>query len=153
MRITFESVVRKRQTPSLKWVGLTQPIKGLNRTKGRVRENLLCLVASQLGQQSSALGLALHHWLSWVSSLLCRYQMAGLYRLHNHISQFFIIDTIGCVPLRTQTNTILFWSPFPCTMNLKQYKLGLLSAMKGLKQHWRVEIEIRLVCVCVFGLL
>ena len=97
------------------WVSLIQPIGGLTRTKKKKAEQERIYFLPD-GLQAGTLVFCLrtwtqtelYHWLSWDSSLPTADR--GILSLHNHISQFIIINLLiyketSLFLWRNQTNT------------------------------------------------
>lgn len=110
--LAFESVDSVWQIALPSVVGVIQFSGGLTRTKGgRSRNSLLllsiCLLSWDSHRSSSTLVLGFtplalldprpldsdwHSTNSFPKSLACRWQMVGRLSLHNHVSQFLIIN-------------------------------------------------------------
>ena len=69
------------------------------------------------GFQTFVLGLELHHLLSWVPSLPTADLGLGLLSLHNHISQFLIINRLShiyqYIYVYVHTFFLFFWRTLP----------------------------------------
>lgn len=136
------------------WVGIIGSFEGLNRTKGRGRKNLSLLCASLVDLRHLSQNLlpstgiyslishgsqVFRHGLNPITSFpespTCRWQIVGFLSLHNHVSQFLIINLLIPFLGKTLPQCIHCLTALPTSFQLCVDNYSINSVVEIKKQN------------------